>query len=315
MFSNVLVGVNGEDGGQDAIALARTLVADGGELTFGYVFHAQPHGPRGWPDPSTSDERGHAAEMLERTRLQTGVEASLRWHGASSVGRGLHEMAEAIEADLLVVGSTRRSLYGRARLTDDTRAALNGAPCAIAVAPAAYGTQPAPLMREIGVGYDGSPESERALDVARALAAEKGSRVSAFEAVSIPADLHSAVRMHARSLGEIVRQARERIATMGDVEAHAAYGDPVEELTLYSASLDLLVIGSRGYGPLGRLIYGSTAQHLAGTARCPLLVLTRGARMPSPAPAAHASAARRRSSRASTSPTVSSSGRSARSTT
>ncbi|HUA71417.1 MAG TPA: universal stress protein, partial [Solirubrobacteraceae bacterium] len=49
------------------------------------------------------------------------------------------------------------------------------------------------------------------------------------------------------------------------------------ELTLYSASLDLLVIGSRGYGPLGRLVYGGVAQRLARTARCPLLVLTRPA--------------------------------------
>lgn len=47
---------------------------------------------------------------------------------------------------------------------------------------------------------------------------------------------------------------------------------------MYSASLDLLVIGSRSYGPIGRLVHGSTAQQLAGAARCPLLVLTRAAR-------------------------------------
>ena len=73
-------------------------------------------------------------------------------------------------------------------------------------------------------------------------------------------------------------QARERIGALGGVEPHSAYGDPVEELTLYSASLDLLVVGSRGYGPLGRLVYGGVAQRLARTARCPLLVLTRSAR-------------------------------------
>jgi hypothetical protein len=36
-----------------------------------------------------------------------------------------------------------------------------------------------------------------------------------------------------------------------------------------------LVVGSRGYGPVGRLIHGSTSQQLARTARCPLLVLAR----------------------------------------
>src|SRR3954453_11132818 len=46
-------------------------------------------------------------------------------------------------------------------------------------------------------------------------------------------------------------------------------------LALYSSSLDLLIVGARGYGPVGRLIHGSTSQQLAHTARCPLLVLAR----------------------------------------
>ena len=41
-------------------------------------------------------------------------------------------------------------------------------------------------MREIGVGYDGSPESEHALVVGRELAAEYDARLSAFTAVSVP---------------------------------------------------------------------------------------------------------------------------------
>jgi hypothetical protein len=47
---------------------------------------------------------------------------------------------------------------------------------------------------------------------------------------------------------------------------------------VYSAPLDLLIVGSRGYGPMGRLIHGSTSQQLAHSACCPLLVLTRAAR-------------------------------------
>ena len=64
---------------------------------------------------------------------------------------------------------------------------------------------------------------------------------------------------------------------LGGVEPHAAYGQPAEELAVYSASLDLLIVGSRGYGPIGRLIHGSTSQQLARSARCPLLVLTHAA--------------------------------------
>ena len=161
---------------------------------------------------------------------------------------------------------------------DDTRAALNGAPCAIAIAPANYSRQPV-AMREIGVAYDGSPESEHAIAVARELAAECGAKLSAFEAVSLPSYAFLGGPMPVDDAPEsLVDDARERIAALGGVEPHAAYGMPVEELAVYSASLDLLVVGSRGYGPIGRLIHGSTSQQLARSARCPLLVLTRAVR-------------------------------------
>jgi nucleotide-binding universal stress UspA family protein len=158
---------------------------------------------------------------------------------------------------------------------DDTRAALNGAPCAIAIAPAGYMAEPA-TMREIGVGYDGSPESEHALALARKLALELGAKLSAFEAVTLASTaLSTGPLPFDEMVTTLVTEARDRIAASGDVEAHAAYGHPAEELAVYSASLDLLVTGSRAYGPIGRLIHGSTSRELARTARCPLLVLPR----------------------------------------
>ncbi len=99
----------------------------------------------------------------------------------------------------------------------------------------------------------------RALELGRLVAAEHHAKLSACQAVSTPAYLclgylASPAPVEAVSIPREVDQARERIAALGGVELHATYGDPVEELTLYSASLDLLVIGSRGYGPLGRLV-------------------------------------------------------------
>jgi nucleotide-binding universal stress UspA family protein len=164
-------------------------------------------------------------------------------------------------------------------MSDDTPPALNGAPCAIAIAPANYSREPV-AVREIGVGYNGTPESEHALELARRLAAGTGARLSAFEAVSL-----STSRFEARlfrlsdAIDTLVKEARERLTALAGVEAHAAYGDAAEELALYSASLDLLVVGSRGYGPLGRLMHGSTSRKLTRMARCPLLVLPRSARV------------------------------------
>jgi nucleotide-binding universal stress UspA family protein len=157
------------------------------------------------------------------------------------VGRGLHEFADSEQADLLVIGSCRRGLLGRVTIGDDTSDALNAAPCAVAIAPLGYAEHPAALS-EIGVAYNGSPESEAALAVARALAAQHGAKVSAFEAVAVPTYLaESGAGTVADALPGLVDHARARITALGDVEAHAASGVPAEELARYSASLGLLL--------------------------------------------------------------------------
>jgi nucleotide-binding universal stress UspA family protein len=277
VFNQVIVGVDGQVGGRDAIALAKDLMLAGGELTLAHVQLGYGF-VRGSSAAFDEAGRQRSLALLEAARDEAGVRTGRLSVRSSSVGRGLHEMAEGQGAELLVVGSCRRGLIGRAFLGDDTREELNGAPCAVAVAPAGYADQPS-VLREIGVGYNGSPESERALAVARELAAERGARLSAFEAVAIPAYVFgSDAGALAESIPTYVDQARDRIAALGGVEPHAAYGMVAEELALYSASLDLLVLGSRAYGPIGRLVHGSTSQKLARSARCPLLVLTRGAR-------------------------------------
>jgi len=277
MFNNVLVGVDGHGGGRDAISLSTKLLAPAGELTLAHVHSGDVRLRRRSSAELDLAERDRAIELLEAARAAAGVDARLRARESSSVGRGLHELCEAVGADLLVLGSSRRGLLGRVLIGDDTHAALNGAPCAIAIAPAGYADQPV-AIREIGVGYDGSAESEHAVAVARRLAAEHGAKLSAFQAVSLPtyAFLAGGTAIH-EVIDDLVGSAREQIATLG-LEPHAVYGLPVEELTLYSASLDLLVVGSRDYGPIGRLVHGSTCGQLAHTARCPLLVLTRAAR-------------------------------------
>lgn len=287
MFTQVLVGVDDDQGGRDAITLGKLLAGSGGALTFAHIFHADRPMPWAFQDPVLPDRAEAAHQLLEHAATEAGVSAHLRWEGAPSVGRGLHEVAEAIGADVLVVGSSRHGLLGRVRLADDTHAALNGAPCAIAVAPAGFAHETTGVPREIGVAYDGSPESEHALGVGRTLAAELGTKLSAFEAVGLPMFGYSGLsttQPSGRTVEQMVDQAHEAITALG-VEAHVTYGDPAEELTIYSASLDLLIIGSRNYGPLGRLINGSVAKQLARSARCPLLVLPRGAREPSPAAA------------------------------
>jgi len=293
MFTNVIAAVNDDPAAHDVIALAGDLIDPGGELALAHVTVGGPRPNRASGATSPASRRLASLELLEAVITRAGVTATPLTSLARSVGRGLHELAEREHCDLLVVGSSSRAFFDRVLIGDDTRDALNGAPCAVAIAPSGYARHAAQL-REIGVAFDGSPESEHALALGRALAAARDARVSAFEAVDIPAGTLGAYGVEfGDAVDAIVQTARERIEALGGVEAHAAYGPVTEELALYSASVDLLVVGSRGYGPLGRLVHGSTSMGLARSARCALLVLPRGSRAAPPieAPTVTAAAA------------------------
>ncbi|HMD51231.1 MAG TPA: universal stress protein, partial [Solirubrobacteraceae bacterium] len=116
MFEKVLVGVDGRSGGRDAIALARLLSDPSAKLTLVFVRSTE-----------IAEDVAESEELLERERSAAGLEAELRSVIALNPGRGLHEQAERHGADLLVVGSCSHGSFGRAMLSDDTRAALNGA--------------------------------------------------------------------------------------------------------------------------------------------------------------------------------------------
>lgn len=107
MFSNVIVGVDEQQGSRDAIARARDLMAEGGELALAHVHHGETM-------PVGSSNRGIAAAERERSLQllgaawrEAGLEAGRTCIGSPSVGLGLHELAERQRADLLVMGSCR----------------------------------------------------------------------------------------------------------------------------------------------------------------------------------------------------------------
>ncbi len=283
MFKKIIVGVDEQAGGRDAIALARILLEPQSTVTLVHVHAGFPAIGRGTNRDFETIERDRGLALLQRVRAQAGIDATLITHGAPSIGRGLHEIAEKLGADLLVIGSNRRSVTGRVLIGDDASVTLNHSPCAVAIAPAGYAEHPQPL-REVGVAYNGSAESEHAIAVARKLAAQHGAKLSAFEAVSLPSYAFVGVPAPTEDIVEsLIEDAIERIEALGGIEAHAVYGPARKELALYGASLDLLILGSRDYGPIGRLVHGSTTHELAHTAPCPVLALTRAMREHGPA--------------------------------
>ena len=126
MFKNAVVGIDGEHGGRDAVALARQLGAPGARITLAHIYGVGLVLHGGWHH-LLSSQREVALERLDRERDTASVDAPVVAFVDRSVGRGLHRLAESEVADLLVVGSCRRSLLGRVLLGSDTRFALNGA--------------------------------------------------------------------------------------------------------------------------------------------------------------------------------------------
>ncbi len=276
MFDNVLIGVDGGSGGRDAIGLATRIAAPAAKLTLVHVHAGELHPLHAITPGLPAEERAASHRLLEDERSAAGLDAELVSVIASSPGAGLHRQAEEQHADLLVVGSCARGALGRAMLGDDTRFALNGSPCAVAIATRGYAEHPKELAT-IGVGYNASPESDAALAAARALAESSGAQIKALEAVSIPT--YAFTGLIPPTIGEsvdvIIEEANARMAKLDGVDGRAVYGLTGEELASFGSQLDLLVVGSRSYGPLRRLVLGSTSNYLERHARCPLLVLPR----------------------------------------
>jgi nucleotide-binding universal stress UspA family protein len=208
--------------------------------------------------------RAEARDMLERERAQARMVAEVSDIESPSVGRGLHQLAEQSAADLLVVGSCSRGMLGRVLSGDDTRAALNGASCAVAVAPHGYAESTASI-KTVGVGYNGTPEASatvRALTVVSPLPGGLGY----WEAFDPDWSM---------AIDAVGRTANERLRLLDGVDGSVAVGVPSEALAAFGAEVGLLVVGSRSYGPIRRMMLGSTSLHLAHGTLCPLLVLPR----------------------------------------
>ena len=272
MFENVVVGIDGAQGGRDAVGLARRLARPDARATIAHIYGGMPAERGG--GISFNEERDKSQAMLEREREQCWPGSDTVSLYGTSAGRGLHELAQQRRADLLVVGSC--GLFGRVLMRDDTRAAFIGAPCAIAIAPRGYSSHEAPIAT-IGVGYAGDPESERALAAARELAADTGARIRALRVITaddvrrqapLPADWPEASRT-------MVEQMQEGLRKLKGVEATAVYGGPREQLRQLGEESDVLIVGSRGYGPLGSVLHGSVSSWLERHSACPLLVLPR----------------------------------------
>ena len=269
MFINVLVGVDGRQGGDDAIALARQLAGPGARITLAHV------------DPvertNGADRHADSHEMLCTARAAADVDAKLLVLHDPSVAHALHKLAAKRHHDLLVVGTCHRGALGRRLARDHTIESLKDAGCAVAIAP--QGHVPTPVISRIGVGWDGSPEAAQALRAAKALAASTGATIEPLIVMPRQSLPYGEPVQHRWSdvAKQLTAEERARFGSLDGLEGQVSYGSPGEELARFSEQIDLLIVGSRNSGPVGRIFTGSTSNYLARHPRCPLLVYPRSA--------------------------------------
>lgn len=286
MFETIVVGVDGREGGRDALALAGLLQRSFGSEII--AVHAFPYSYFLGANATARYDvaaRQESLDMLARELEAAGMQGTPEARSDDSAARTLHEAAEHYDADLIVVGSDRHGRVGRVLPGDVTASALHGSPCAVAVAPRGYADQEHQI-RAIAVGLDGSPEAEMALHTAAQAAAIVDARVEIAFVVA-PAAPRTGWSPYAPiTVVELQRSTRERaereveeaLARLGpDATGHTPDGLAHERLAELSERVDLLVVGSRGYGPLRRLLLGSTSGKLVREAACPVIALPRGA--------------------------------------
>ena len=236
LYPNVVVGYEENERGADAKLLAgRIVAADGGRLEIVNVAECDP-------------------------------------------AKTLGGMAERGEADLIVLGSTRRAAIGSVSPGSVAEHLLKGARARLVIAPKGYTEGGyAERLHVVAVGYDGMAESHAALDEAAELArrAHASMRVIGVSTPVPPIGAAAAAQASAQDVGPDFQTRLHH--TVGELPSELRAlpilerGDPVERLLARAEEgVDLLVLGSRGFGPVMRLLLGSVSARVIREAPCPV---------------------------------------------
>jgi nucleotide-binding universal stress UspA family protein len=296
------------DGSKEAELAARTAAdlaqKTGSELHVVHAFGIAPIGPPVYPEATDLQGVEHEAEAGELQRVSERrarevLEAEVgkvRSAGGTVAQTHLIEgrvapeivaLAEEIGARLIVMGSRGRGGIRRALMGSVSDSVVRHAHCPVMVVRA----DPIVFPAKILVATDGSKEAELASSSAADLAKRTGSELHVeyvghmppifYEspgAWALDPDLRGRMEERAEEgartkLDEQVQRVRE---AGGEVAgAHAKLGRPDAEIVRLAQELGagLIVLGSRGLGPLRSALMGSVSDSVVRHAHCPVLVV------------------------------------------
>ncbi len=141
------------------------------------------------------------------------------------------------------------------------------------------------MLGRIMVAIDGSGGSLKAARHALALARSTGAHVTLLTVLEQPSvvpfgplEAWAAARPESDAQLTRLRAELDTLATElppGQVDKRVEYGVPAEAICAAAedAHADLLVVGSRGHGPLGRWLLGSVSDRVVHHAKVPVTVV------------------------------------------
>lgn len=278
----IVVGHDGSDGGRDALALAVALADAWGQDPTITVVGVYPYDPA-----YKSASETYEAKLAEQTEGQM-ADARAAYAGreqvrfvvmrGSSPAQALHDVARDLGARAIVVGRSHTNVVTRPFLGSATEQTLHGSPCAVVVAPVGWADRSAPL-RTIGVAYDGGENARHAAELAGRLAQHSGAAVRILRVLqAVP--LWYGGALDPFPLDALRADAEQDITALGDalgdvdVSGEVILGDTRTVLE-DPDGIDLLVVGSRGFGAIRRVVLGSTSTQLVRHAKVPVAIVPR----------------------------------------
>jgi nucleotide-binding universal stress UspA family protein len=274
MFHKLIVAFDGTDTGWDGLVLSMGLAkAFGSQVAVVYVYDEE----------LAARSREAARELAEQAEsvlagARDGVSQALAVSfcalAATSPARGLHELAQKEEADLIVLGSRRLGPHTKGALGATSENVMRAAPCAVAVAPRGYRSGGGFVPQRVAVGWIPTDEGTLALEVSCRIARATGGTVEVVTTTSASATVDD--------LAARAQAAVERVLVALDdgvpVEVNARVGKAAEALVDRSVAMDLVVLGARGYGPSRTMLLGSVSAEVVPQAHCPVMILASGSR-------------------------------------
>ncbi|MGA2991829.1 MAG: universal stress protein [Candidatus Korobacteraceae bacterium] len=135
-------------------------------------------------------------------------------------------------------------------------------------------------FNKILVGYDGSAQAEKAVDIALSLAQSVDAKVLVF-AVARPPEPATSVELEAvlddarEHYEQGFRKIRERAEAGLDIQTEIAVGHPAEQIVHKAEieDIDLIILGRRGVSSFGKWLLGSISERVLRYADCPVMVV------------------------------------------